>query len=321
MAVIVELLNNQGKSTSIHKFTQSEIRLGRSYANDVILLDPHSCAEHAVLTCNELGEWQLRDLNSANGTLNSQGQRVAATIIPKDGQEFRLGKQRLRVVFSDAVVAPTRVILTGWQSLRWLSSVPLLLGALVLLALLEGYDTWLGALGEGAENWQRQLLVIPFMLIVMLLWPAILAMLARFRSYDANFLPQATLLYVIVAAWFLLDNATSWLHFNFSNNALVGALDHILPAILLCALFWFGFKLAAIQRNWLRLVLTLVLVSTYWLVPYIQSSGPNLAPQYRAEMLPQSFLVTSPNSAQSFLEQSEQLYQQVDEQAQKNKLE
>lgn len=312
MAVIIELLNSQGKSIGIHKFSQAEIRIGRSYDNDVILLDPHSCAEHAILSCDEQGQWQLRDLNSANGTLNSRGQRVAVVSISASGQELTLGKQRLRVFFSAAAVAPTRLLATGWHSLRLLSSIPLLVMLLVLLAANLAYDTWVGVLGEAAENWQRQLLAIPFLLLALLLWPALLALWARFRSHDAHFRQQATLVYAVAVFWLLWQISANWLGFNFSNTWILTVLQLLLPTLLLFCLFWYGFTLAGVQRKGVQWLLALVLTSTYWLVPYIQSAGPNLQPQYQAELLPQSFLITTPTSPDVFLAQTEALYQQAD---------
>ncbi len=311
MAVIIELLNSQGKSIGIHKFTQSEIRLGRSYDNDVILLDPHSCAEHALLTCNEQGQWQLRDLESANGTLSSRGNRLQVVDIPASGQEFMLGKQRLRILFSDSAVAPTRVLATGWHSLALLSSVWFLVVLLLLLSVDLAYDTWLNALGDAAENWQRQLLVIPFLLLVFLLWPALLALWARFRSQESNFRQQATLVYTFAVLWLFWEKSNSWLSFNVNHHALLTVLQHAVPLVLLFGLFWYGFRLAGVQRNVVKGVLAVLLSSTYWLVPYIQSTNPSMMPQYQATMLPTAFLLSEPVTSKDFLLATDALYSEA----------
>ncbi|GGW67564.1 FHA domain-containing protein [Alishewanella tabrizica] len=311
MAIIVELLNSQGKPVSIHKFTQSDIRIGRSYENDVIVQDPYCCAEHAVLSCNDQGHWHMRDLASVNGTVNSQGQRIDFMSIAANGQEFMLGQQRLRVLLSDAAIAPTRIIAQGWHSLRILSSLPLLVLVLLIVALDMAYGTWIDVLGEAAEKWQRQLLVIPFFLLIPLLWPALLALFARFRGQDAHFRQQAALVYAVVAAWVLWDIMANWLGFNFSDSTLFGVLQKVVPTMLLLSLFWYGFSLVAIQRKSVQAILTLALASTYWLFPYIQSAGPNIQPRYEANLLPQAFLVTSPSNSTDFMAASQSLYQQV----------
>lgn len=312
MAIIIELLNSQGKSTGIHKFNQNDIRIGRSYNNDVILLDPHSCAEHAILSCDEQGQWQLRDLNSANGTLNSQGQRVEVVPISAKGQSFTLGKQRLRVLFSDTAVAPTLPVVTGWQSLSWLASLPLLVTLLLLVSADFAYNTWLSAIGENAERWHRQLVLIPFILMLILLWPAFLALLARFRSHEPHFRQQVSLTFGVLLLWLLWEKLQLWLGFNFSNHLLLIALQAMIPALILAALFWYGFKLAGVQRKGVQLVLTLLLTSSYWSIPYLQSITPTLQPSYQAELLPEAWLISTPSSIDAFLAATDSLYQKAD---------
>lgn len=309
MAIMIELLNSQGKRISVHKCEQSVIRIGRGYGNDVILLDPHSCAEHAVIARDESGQWSLRDLDSVNGTLNQQGQKLDVAMLSGDGQIFTLGKQRLRICFSDAMVAPTRLLASGWQSTRILSSLGLLLVCLALIILDLVYDTWMGALGESLATWHHQLLVIPFVLLGFLVWPALLALWSRFRSHESHFRQQATLCYSIVTLWILWDKSVYWLGFNFSHSLLVQLLSHAVPAVLLLTLFWYGFKLAGMQRRSVQLLLTLGLSSTYWAIPIIDGGGPSLQPKYNAEVLPQSWHITPTRSVPAFMSATETLYQ------------
>lgn len=310
MAIIIELLNNHGQSIGIHKFNQSAISIGRSYSNDVILLDPHSCAEHALLTCDEQGQWQLRDLNSTNGIVNSQGQRVATVPVAADGQTFTLGKQRLRILFSDSAVAPTVPLATGWQSLGWLASLPLLVMLLTLVSLDFAYSTWLSAIGEHAELWHRQLVMLPFILLLVLLWPAFLALFARFRSCEPHFKQQVSLTFGILLLWLLWEKLQLWLGFNFSNNVLFSISEALIPTLILAVLFWYSFKLAGVQRKATHLVLTVLLTSSYWAAPYLQSITPSLQPSYQAELLPAAWLITTPTSTEDFLTQTATLYQQ-----------
>ncbi|CAM5220015.1 FHA domain-containing protein [Alishewanella longhuensis] len=312
MAIIIELLNSQGQSTGIHKFNQSDIRIGRSYSNDVILLDPHSCAEHAILSCDEQGQWQLRDLNSANGTLNSQGQRVEVVPIAAQGQSFTLGKQRLRILFSDTAVAPTLPVATGWQSLGWLASTPLLITLLILVSADFAYNNWLSAIGEHAERWYRQLVILPFILLLIAFWPAFLALLARFRSQDAHFKQQASLTFGTLVIWLLWDKLQFWLGFNFSNTMLLSLLHAVIPTLILGAFFWYGFTLAGIQRKATKWVFAALLTSSYWAVPYLQSITPTLQPAYQAELLPEAWLISSPSSIDAFMMETDSLYQKAD---------
>jgi ABC-type multidrug transport system ATPase subunit/CRP-like cAMP-binding protein/ABC-type multidrug transport system permease subunit len=69
---------------------RSTIRIGRAPDNDIVFESNHVSRSHAVL--ERVGDtFQLRDLNSANGT-SVNGERVRATTL-KDGDEVRVGTE------------------------------------------------------------------------------------------------------------------------------------------------------------------------------------------------------------------------------------
>ncbi|WP_333607542.1 FHA domain-containing protein [Arsukibacterium sp.] len=314
MAILVELLNAHGKVIGLHKFTQSQIRIGRAYDNDVILLDPHSCAEHALLTLDDEGQWQLSDLDSVNGTRNSQGQRVNTQAISQSGQEFTLGKQRLRVIFSDQPVAATQPLSKSVEALRLLSSVPYLLLLILLISLSMAFDFWLGAIGEQANNWHRQLLLIPIILLACAIWPAFLALWARFSAHEPRLRQQVALTYSLILLWVLWDMLSSWLNFNVNNSGINLVLHQLVPAILLLSFFWLGFSLMSMKKRWLQGLLTLSLSSLFWLMPYLQSATPQMAPQYQSQLLPAGWLWRSPTEMEQFLQDSGNIFAKAQQQ-------
>ncbi|WP_423186111.1 FHA domain-containing protein [Alishewanella sp. d11] len=312
MAIIIEVLNSRGQSTGLHKFNQAQIRIGRGFDNDLIIQDPHSCAAHAELSRDEQGQWQLRDLQSLNGTLNSQGKRENVIPITKNGQVVTLGKQRLRIILSDSSVAPTLPLTQGWHSLNWLSSTALLISLVLLLSVDFIYSTWLGAIGENAERWHRQLILLPFILLLVLIWPSLLALLARLHSHETKFKQQANLAFTALCCWLLWEKLHTWLSFNFSHTLLLTSLELLAPVVILGAFFWCGFILAGIQNKILHVVLTVSLASIYWAIPYFNSITPNREPSYQADMLPASWLITTPKTTEQFIRDSAALFQQND---------
>lgn len=309
MAIIIELLNNRGQAISLHKFEQAQIRIGRSYNNDLIIQDPFSCAAHAELRCNEQGQWQLHDLQSVNGTLNSKGQRQQVITIGQNGQDVTLGKQRLRILFLDSKVAPTARLNNGWHMLNWLNSTVLLIGLLLLLSVDFVFNTWLEAIGENADRWHRQLVFLPFLLLLVLVWPSLLALLARLHSQETKFKQQANLAFSALTLWLLWEKLHVWLSFNFSHTMLLSSFELLVPMVILGLFFWCGFILAGIQNKILHVVLTVSLASTYWAIPYVNSITPNLEPSYQADMLPASWLITTPKTPEQFIQDSAALFQ------------
>lgn len=310
MAILIELLNSQGRVTERHKFSQPQISLGRGYNNDIILLDPHSCAEHAVLTLNEQQQWQLTDMDSVNGSHNQRGQRVSQQPITHSGQEFTLGRQRLRVLFSDHPVAATQP-LQGTESLfRLLSSPLLLIVAMLLVALSMGYEFWLDGIGEESQ-WHKQLLLIPFALLLFALWPLLLALWARFSGREPRLRAQLTLTFSLLVLWTCWQILAAVLNFNLNNSLLTVLLSYLLPTALLVGFFWLSFGLMSMQRRWLQISLTLVLSSMYWIYPWTQQQDQHYAPQYQHQLLPQAWLLRQPTATDQLLQHSDKLFADV----------
>ncbi|WP_019676364.1 FHA domain-containing protein [Arsukibacterium perlucidum] len=307
MAILIELLNSQGRVTERHKFNQPQISLGRGYNNDIILLDPHSCAEHAVLTLNEQQQWQLTDMHSVNGVLNQRGQRVSQQPISQSGQEFTLGKQRLRILFSDHPVAATQPLHAAERLFQLLSSPLLLLGAMLLVALSLGYEFWLSGIGEDSQ-WHKQLLLIPFIMLMFALWPLLLAVLARFSGREPRLRSQLTLTFSLLVLWSGWQILAALLNFNLNNSLLAAGLSYLLPTALLVGFFWLSFALMSIQRRWLHIGLTLLLSSIYWIYPWTQQHNQHYAPQYQHQLLPQAWLLRQPATTESLLEHSDSLF-------------
>jgi hypothetical protein len=307
MAILIELLNSQGQVIERHKCNQQQISLGRGYHNDIILLDPHSCAEHAILTLDEQQQWQLTDMDSVNGVRNQRGQRVSQQLISHSGQEFTLGRQRLRFLFSDHPVVATQPLHDAERLLPLLSSPLLLICAVLLVALTQGYEFWLGGLGEDSQ-WQRQLLLIPFLLLMFALWPLLLALWARFTGREPQLRQQLALTFSLLVLWTGWEALAAVLHFNLNNSVLSQGVSYLLPTALLLLFFWFSFSLLSIKRRWLQVGLTLLFSSFYWVYPWMQPSPLHYAPHYQHQLLPAPWLLRQPTSTDSLLDSSDSLF-------------
>ena len=67
MEIIIEEITRGHKLIARHKFLQDNINIGRGYDNDIIMADPHICAQHLGLNFN--GEhWVLNDEDTINGS-------------------------------------------------------------------------------------------------------------------------------------------------------------------------------------------------------------------------------------------------------------
>jgi len=69
--------------------------IGRAASNTVVVDDQFTSSEHAMLTFRGRA-WYLEDLGSTNGT-HVQGERIEAPVAIGFGDEFTVGRARLRL--------------------------------------------------------------------------------------------------------------------------------------------------------------------------------------------------------------------------------
>lgn len=59
---------------------KSSVKIGRDPANDIVINEPRVSRHHAIITVSDSGEYEVKDLNSSNGTYVN-GQRIGTTIL------------------------------------------------------------------------------------------------------------------------------------------------------------------------------------------------------------------------------------------------
>ena len=68
--------------------------IGRSLENDVVIRDHSMSRSHAILQCNETGDYLLIDLGSSNGSFVN-GKRVSVPIVLQNGDLILFGKSQV----------------------------------------------------------------------------------------------------------------------------------------------------------------------------------------------------------------------------------
>lgn len=86
----ISLIKGSGDSTSVDKFKQPEIVIGRDSSCDLILEEKTVSAEHARLTYHD-GHWWVEDLRSRNGTYLNQ-ELLTTTVVMTSGDLVQLGQ-------------------------------------------------------------------------------------------------------------------------------------------------------------------------------------------------------------------------------------
>lgn len=313
MAIIVEVLNKQHKVTERHKFTHHRVALGRAYDNDVILYDKHVCPHHAELVLDDEGQWLLRDLASMNGSYLEPKQALKPAGIMQSGQLCWLGEQAVRIYDDSHQVAPALPFNPIEQKLMRCGHVGLILLLLLFVVLEEVFHIWLAAPDQQQAQWSRSLANLPLLLMALTLWPAMLALWSKINQHEARFLPQLGVTFIGISLMAVWQGVLAVLNFSFDGAATVIWLQEAGRLLLLTLLFGANFYLA-LQ---LSTVKKMALASGLALLLSVQSLGlgfwfddaRQLAPQFDNSLLPLSFYLNEPVSADDFANHSNSLFE------------
>ena len=313
MAIIVEVLNKQHKVTERHKFAQHRVALGRAYDNDVILYDKHVCPHHAELIQDEDGQWVLRDLASMNGSYLEPKQALTQPEPLKSGQLCWLGEQPVRIYDDTHQVAPALPFNAIEQRLLRCGHLGLILLLLMFVLLEEVFHIWLAAPDQQQAQWSRSLANLPLLLMALTLWPAVLALWSKINQHEARFLPQLGITFIGISLMAVWQGVLAVLNFSFDGANAINWLQEagrlVLLTLLLGANFYLAMQLSVFKKMALAFGLALLLSVQSLGLGFWFDDARQLAPQFDNSLLPFSFYLNEPVSAEDFAQSSNSLFE------------
>ena len=215
MEIIIEELSHGHKLLSRQKFASNNITIGRGYDNDIIISDPHVCADHLQLHFN--GEdWLVDDQGSVNGSYleNSKDNVIQHKV--RSGDIITIGKSQVRFVFPSHPVAES-IAISPFENLINIARHPIALAlSMVFFALIAG---WIINLNNANEVTLTQMLVPTIGLTLgFALWPAGIALVSHLTKHDARFWTQMGISFIFFNLMWLSDIFENIVHFNTSSN-------------------------------------------------------------------------------------------------------
>jgi hypothetical protein len=291
----IELLARNGDVLQRHCVDALPIRIGRGYANDVILDDDYAAPSHAVVEPDADGRLVLRDLGSRNGIV-VRGRRVQDVVLAGD-TVARIGHTALRVRAADWPVAPELVDRTfhGWEGVLPGALGLLLAGAVALLA------RWLAdaSLFEGA----RYAEALAAGLAVALLWSGAWACANRLFARHARLGRHLFVFGCGVAALAAYVLLGSTLAYAFSAEAFTHYASHVAVVLVAGAVY---FHLCTIRPQnrvryrWICAGLA-VLCSSLILAGNVQRTGRLSDELYMAVLMPPALRVSQDHGVDEFM--------------------
>jgi hypothetical protein len=237
--IVVEVLDRRGQVAHRVRAEAFPFRIGRSYAGDLVLDDPHVEPHHATLEADADGRVVWRE-SAAGGAVRE----IAA------GGELAvlLGQTRLRLRDRDFAVAPAAPLvrregLRGWLGSHW-TAVPVLLLAVAALEIAQLVaNTW-GKL-EPAELARQEVFATGFIV----LWAGAWAFATRVLIHHARFVAHVTVTCAWALARILAGELYQWAQFLVPNIEPLQTSERLVQAALGALLIFAQLSIAGVARR------------------------------------------------------------------------
>lgn len=312
MELIIEEISRGHKLLGRHKFTQRQVSIGRGYHNDIILDDPHVCADHLNFEFD--GEhWRVSDDNSINGSFVGKDQIPAEQHILQSGDVITFGKSQIRVLFPHHPVEES-VVFSRFESFIDLARNPtLIVASLLMFICIGGFMVYLQNANETSPS---QIFVGALtMTLILSLWPGAVSIVSHLTKHEARFFSQLGMCFIFFNLMWVSDFVQQFVNFNLSSSGALVSLIVLVPVALSFCMFWFnceiGFHMSQRRKLVVSAAIAVVLFGGSFLLDLSRKPEFNARPNYNATLMSPTFLVHSGSSVDEFVEQSADLFEKA----------
>ena len=312
MEIIIEEISRGQKLIGRHKFQKESVNIGRGYHSDIILSDPHVCAEHVSIDYD--GEnWRITDLDSINGCFLGEGKKPANGHIVHSGDVITIGQSRIRIVFPYHPVAES-ITFSPFENLINLTRQPsMLMINILIFTLLTG---WMFFLNNPKEVNFTQLFVPSIGITLMFaIWPAAVALVSHLTKHEARVFSQIGICFVFYNLTWVTDFIAAFVNFNSSSQSSLTGLMVLLPIAISFCVFWLncyiGFHMEKMKRIVVAVSLTTLLFGGTFLIQLSKKPDFSARPQFNSTLLTPNFMFAKSSSVDEFIEDTNALFQRT----------
>lgn len=310
MELVIELVGRGSRHFDFQKVSGDRISIGRSFTNDVVLTDPHVCAEHAVIESDENGEIILHDLNSVNGTHTKDHKNIDQRHRVISGDEFVIGKTRIRIYRQNHAVQPSIRLNHIEKILNFAGKPWVAVTAVLLVMLLHAFHFYNMQLEEIKSI--RLISEIFKIGLFVIAWPLCWSLYARIRKHELRFLSQLSVAMVFLFLLEVIYVVMNWLNFHVGEDSSIPMMGKFIMIAVVLILVWTNFYLSSFQSNKQRWVysslVTSVVVAMSYLVSSIDYGGYVHKPSYFTSIYPHSMTFYSTESNAEYIKNAEQVF-------------
>ncbi len=317
MEIIIEEISRGKKLIGRHKFATSQIQIGRGYDNDIILSDPHVCANHLNLECID-GQWFIKDLESLNGSRMGSKKVLIKQQPIHSGDIVTIGKSQLRFMMPDHPVVSSVKFNVIENIVEYLGRWPIILLMLSVFTVLNIMMMYLNSPSKEI-NYNSLVLWGLTLTLGYTIWPLICSLMSHLNKHEVRIGNQIGATFVIINLFWLVDFVEAFFGFNLSSNWSLNWFLLALSFALAFTMFWLNFYIAFEQSRQRRIKIALGLTTFIYgsLFLYDLSNEPEFRtfPVYNSTIMSPAFLIAKPSTPAEFINNSTDLFEVVEQQA------
>jgi FHA domain len=311
MELVFEITSRSGRSIERHKLQGDEISIGRAYDNQLILSDETVSPHHALITADSKGHIIIRDLDSINGISNGNHERFHGDITLVSGNEYLLGKTRIRIFTLDHQIAEAVSLSNIDWTINYFARNWVTFGAMLMLILLMVAETWM----ETDSEFKLESYINPiFGALALTIFAALFwGLISRIVKHEMRFKAQFTVISLYVVLAFCSIYLYEFVLFNSMNYIITVSFYVFITIVLLAVLFWFNLHIATYQSNAQRWKIAIFLSATIVILSMfsdvIERTEFSLDPHYIAEIKPPILRVVSGADIDKFIQNSSSIFE------------
>lgn len=314
MTIILQETTKSNKYKRYYRVDKNNISIGRGYHNDIILDDAFISAEHIKIYQHD-DTWVLDDLDSTNGvSINKSAVKKSKTIV--SGDTIQLGQRQFQFLLPDHPVAPAAKFSAFESLINLMTCWPVLVFLILLTGVISLFETYLTM--NTKVTWDKLLLPILLMMLVLLVWPIIYSLMAKIFKGEPRFFAQVSAAFLMIASYIVLSGAMTYLLFNIKTEVVYHFINDALDYVILFALLILSSLISYRQSIKKRLLINGSLVALLFVsvqfFDYTSRDDFSSRASYHVELKPKKFIVRDVTGVDEFLESIDHVFVLSDEQ-------
>ncbi|HET8705168.1 MAG TPA: FHA domain-containing protein [Pseudomonadales bacterium] len=315
MELVVEVCDNSGHMHAHYRFNQTSIKIGRGYNNDIILRDPHVCAEHAVLEWED-GSWRAKNLATVNRTtlLRAGGKQpveLSARVGIHSGDALCVGTQQLFLFAPHHVVAKALPLDPSTPRLEKYASAWVAVPILAFISAIFFLSSYLSE--YNVPKYDRLLLNSLELLGVPLIWASIWSLIGRIAVHKTRFFAHACFAGLFTLGAYLFSLFSDWLVFATNTTLPAELAEAAYLGVSASALIYFSQKMGTRLTKTARLIWSssfawsFVAMALLW--SFVEQPEFKHVPEYEAVIQPPFMPREKSEKLDSFLQGTSAIFE------------